>query len=66
MTYALLALAAIKTLSMWKLASCICEIMTEGEYTPDDASAAPKRAPAVEVVKKSMGMVWMMTDKTEC
>lgn len=45
--------------------SCICEIITEGEYTPDDASAAPKRAPAVEVVKKSVGMVRMMTDRIE-
>jgi hypothetical protein len=39
---------------MWKLARCICEVITKGRYTPDDASVAPKRVPAVEVLKSSM------------
>lgn len=53
-TYALLALAVMKTLSMWKDESCICDMMTEGRYTPDTARPAPKRAPAVEEVKRDI------------
>lgn len=49
MTYALLALAAINTFSMWKLARRIWETMTEGRNTPDDAKDAPKIAPAIVV-----------------
>lgn len=49
-TYALLALAVMKTLSMCREESCICAMMTWGRYTPDAARAAPKSAPAVEDV----------------
>ena len=56
-TYALLALAVMKTLSMWKDESCICDMMTGGRYTPDEARPAPKRAPAVEEVKKVRDIV---------
>jgi len=45
-TYALLALAVIKTLSIWKLVKRIWAIITDGEKTPDADSAAPKIAPA--------------------
>lgn len=38
--------------------------MIEEEYTPDDASVAPKRAPTDEVAKKSMSMAEMMADET--
>jgi hypothetical protein len=44
----------MKTLNIWRLTRCICEVITEGRYTLDDASAAPKRAPAVDVLKISM------------
>jgi len=45
-TYALLALAVMKTFSMWKLVNCIWAIITDGENTPEADSAAPKIAPA--------------------
>lgn len=39
--------------------------MTAGEYTPDDVSVAPKRAPAADVAKKSTIIVKKTTGKIE-
>ncbi len=48
-TYALLPLAVRKTLSMCQSFISICETMTDGRYTPDEARAAPKSPPAPTV-----------------
>lgn len=48
-TYALLPLAVRKTLSMCQSFISICETITDGRYTPDEARAAPKRPPAPTV-----------------
>ncbi len=44
-THALLALATRNVFSIWKSWSCICPIMTAGEYTPATVKAAPNIAP---------------------
>jgi hypothetical protein len=43
--YTLVALAVKNVWSIWKLRSCIWDIMTEGVYTPDKVRAAPNAAP---------------------
>lgn len=57
-TYALLALAVMKTFSMWKLVNCIWAIITDGEKTPDADSAAPKIAPARLLVSNVCDMIY--------
>ena len=61
-TYALALLAVIKTLSMWKSCNRICPTMIDGFHTPDAVSAAPKDAPVIVCVTRSIAVV----DETEC
>ena len=45
-TYALMAVADMNTLSMWKDARLSCVMITAGEVTPANAKAKPKMQPA--------------------